>query len=152
MFLVLKNHIGSAAIKTDTDMQIFITKFRENFNVSPKVSDTQLREMGRRVPKEFLVSDLNLNTSLSPKQILDSNRIQGFLDSLPASMKQEAVIDPASLEILGMTGKDSSAIEISIIQFIFGRARDKVVERVIGQEILRGDTGFLTTVDTTTLN
>ena len=140
MYMILKNHIGAAVIKSGVDEQIFINKFLDSFEVKSMIDRTALREMGKDLPRDFLARDINLQTTLSGQEIFSQARIQGFLDSLPPSMREAEIINPASFETVGLAVPD---IETSVIQFIFGRARDKVVERVIRQEIFRGGTGVI---------
>ena len=142
LYLALKHHIGPG-IKTEVDAQIFIDKFREAFQVNSRVNPQRLREFGRDVPRLFLENEITMFSNLSSAEIMTGDRMYAFIESLPTHMRKHEVIEQASAETLKFLGTAPADIETSLIQFIFGRARDKVVERVITREINKGGTGVI---------
>jgi len=144
LYEMLKYYVGPG-IKTDTDLMVFNQKFREAFEIETRVTPERMRTLtGREQSESLLLSPVNMQSRLPPTEAFSNARINGFIDSLPPTMRTHEVINQASLESFRFLGAAPADVETAIIQYIFGKARDKVVERAIANEINRGGVGFIT--------
>ena len=147
LYEMLKYYIGPG-IKTDTDLAVFNQKFREAFEIKTRVTPERMRTLtGMEASKSLELNPINMQSQLPPTEAFNSTRINAFIDSLPPTMRQSEVINQASLETFRFLGSAPADVETAIIQYIFGKSRDKVVERVIANEINRGGVGFITKSD-----
>ena len=147
LYEMLKYYIGPG-IKTDTDLIVFNEKFREAFEIQTRISAERMRTLtGVERSRSLEMNPINMQSQLGPQDAFSTARINAFIDSLPPTMRESEVINQASLESARFLGAAPADVETAVIQYIFGKSRDKIVERVIADEINRGGVGFITKAD-----